>query len=126
MKGELYLKIEGTYMNKIDPNDESKNLNIPGLLNKKYEIFSSQLRLSVMLILHSYQKVKIAELQKAFNISSGKLEHHLNALDTDGLLRKKVDLLNKRALTTVEITERGDQLLLEYLDVMKDTLKKIN
>ena len=113
-------------MNKKDTIiDETMNLNIPGLLNKKYEDFSSQIRLSVMLILHSYRKVKIAEIQKAFNISSGKLEHHLNALENDGLLRKKVDLFIKRALTTAEITEKGDQLLLEYLDIMKDTLKTI-
>ena len=79
----------------------------------------------VMLILHSYGKVKIAELQKAFTISSGKLEHHLNTLETAGLLRKKVDLFSKRILTNAEITEKGKRLLFEYLDLMKDTLKNI-
>ena len=70
-------------MNKINQqSDKSMNLSIQDLLDKKYEIFSSQIRLSVMLILHSYQKVKIAELQKSLNISSGKLEHHLNTLET--------------------------------------------
>ena len=113
-------------MNNKDNNiDQTLNLKISDLMNKKFHIFSSQIRLSVMLILHSYRKVKIDELQKSFNISSGKLEHHLNALGTDGLLRKKIDLFIKRALTIVEITEKGDQLLLEYLELMKDTLKNI-
>ena len=78
-----------------------------------------------MLILYSYQKVKISELQKAFNISSGKLEHHVNTLENVGLLRKRVDVFIKRVLTTIEITDKGEELLQDYLKVMQDTLRKI-
>lgn len=111
---------------KKDDFEDLKNLSFPDLFNKKYEIFSSQIRLSVMLILHSYRKVKIAELQKFFQISSGKLEHHLNTLETDGLLIKRFDLFQKRVLTIVEITSKGESLLLEYIEKMKDLLKDIN
>lgn len=113
-------------MNKLNRKiNEPLNFSVPDLLNKKYEIFSSQIRLSVMLILHSYRKVKIAELQKAFNISSGKLEHHLNSLETEGLLRKKVDLFLKRVLTTIEITDKGEDLLLDYLEKMRHILREM-
>lgn len=112
-------------MNKPEKKFDETN-GVSDLLDEKYEIFSSQIRLTIMLILHSYQKVKISELQKVFQVSSGKLEHHLNALESDGLIIKRVDLFVKRALTTVEITDKGQRLLLEYLDKMKDILDKMN
>lgn len=112
-------------MNNLRENFNETN-GVSDLLDKKFEIFSSQIRLTIMLILHSYKKVKISELQKVFQVSSGKLEHHINALESDGLLRKRVDLTVKRALTTVEITEKGQSLLLEYLDKMKYILNKMN
>lgn len=113
-------------MNKIEIDLKStEEFKVPDLILKKYEIFSSQIRLSVMLILLSYEKVKIVELQKAFNISSGKLEHHLNALETEGLLRKNVDLSKTRVLKSVEVTENGKKLLLEYLEKMKETLENV-
>lgn len=111
-------------MNKINNDlEDSIHLSFPDLLDKKFEIFSSHVRLSIMLILHSYQKVKITDLQKAFSITSGKLEHHINALENDELLKKEPDFFNKRVLTAIKITEKGEQSLHEYLDKMKDVLK---
>ena len=113
-------------MNKENKEDEREiDLKVLNLLDKKYEIFYSQIRLSVMLILYSYQKIKISELQKVFNISSGKLEHHLNSLEKNGLIKKTVGIFLRRFLTTVEITEKGENMLLEYLERMRETLKKL-
>lgn len=109
-----------------DKNTEKPfTLDIPPVLEKKFEIFSSQIRLSVLLIMYTHRKVKIVELQKAFNITSGKLEHHLNILENENLLKKKMDLSNKRAYSTIEMTKKGKNLLLEYLDKMSDVLKQI-
>ena len=98
---------------------------IKSILDKKFEIFSSQIRLSVILILYNYKKIKVTELQHAFNITSGKLEHHLKILENENLLEKKIDLFNKRIYSIVKITTKGEDMLLEYLDIMKDVLKKV-
>jgi predicted transcriptional regulator len=64
----------------MNKNKEDTLDKAPAILDEKYEIFSSQVRLSIMLILLTHTKVKVTDIQQIFKISSGKLEHHLNIL----------------------------------------------
>ena len=116
-------------MNNTEKNasDEKENhdLTFLPILNSKYAIFASQIRLSIMLILNSQKKVKVTELLHLFGMSSGKLEHHITILEKDNLVNKKMDFYHTRINSTIEITKEGKKLLDDYLGLIKEIIKKI-
>jgi DNA-binding MarR family transcriptional regulator len=93
-------------------------------LEKKYSIFSSQMRFSVMLILMTHKKVKISELTQLFKISSGKMDHHLRKLEKEGLILKKMVLFTTRARAIIEVTKSGKEMFNEYLNSIKEIIKE--
>ena len=116
-------------MNKKEENfnlNLSNNFAIPQILDKKYEVFSAQIRLSIMLILNSYHKTKITHIQQAFKISSGKLEHHLMILENEGLISKKSSIFPHRIQLVIEITQEGKKRLQSYIELMKDIFNQID
>ena len=113
-------------------NEEENNLDyehditVPPILDETFEVFSSQIRLSIMLILNTYQKVKVRQIQQAFNISSGKLEHHIGILEHEKLITKSPGIFPRRVQLVIQITPKGKETLQSYIDVMKDMFNNID
>ena len=103
---------------------ESNNVLLK-LMNGKFEILSSHVRLSIMLILNSQKKVKVTDLVQLFNLSSGKLDHHIKMLEKDQLIIKKMELFPSRARSVVLLSKKGETLLEEYFFAMKEVFKQI-
>ena len=95
------------------------------LLGEKFTILSSNIRLSILLILNTQNKVKITDLVHLFNINSGKLDHHVKILEKDNLIIKKYDIFPKRVRSVIEITSEGKKLLNDYLLAMEEIIKQI-
>ena len=104
----------------------TSDLSVSPFLSKEFEIFSSQIRLSVMLVLYNHSKVKITDLQQAFNITSGKLEHHLTMLEKEGFIHKKAGIFPRRVQFVLESTDKGREKLRSYIEVMKDIVTQID
>ena len=69
--------------------------------------------------------MKITDLQKVLKISAGKLEHHLRTLENESLVVRKVDLFKTRTLSIIVLTQKGDELINEYIQSLKELLAKI-
>ena len=93
-------------------------------LDKKYSIFSSQMRFSVMLILMTHKKIKISELTQLFKISSGKMDHHLRKLEKERFILKKMALFPTRAQAIIELTKSGKEMFKEYLISIREIIKE--
>lgn len=63
----------------------------------------------VLLALKTGQAANQSELAESVGIRGATLTHHLNAMETDGLLTRRRDTNNRR-IHRVELTEKGERL----------------
>jgi len=89
------------------------------------KIFTTSIRLTIMLILFSHKKILLNELKSILELTSGNLDHHLRKLETAGYVRTRKSLFPTRLLTIVEITTEGFDAFKEYLSKMKEVLNQI-
>jgi len=96
----------------------------PRDLIRKDEIFSTQPRFSIMLLLYLHQKVGFTELQKLLELTPGNLDHHIRKLEEAGLVKTRW-MLSWRPLKRIEITKEGAQKFREYALRLKELLENI-
>ena len=89
------------------------------------KIFTTSIRLTIMLILFSHKKILFNELKSILELSSGNLDHHLRKLQTAGYITIRKSLFPTRPLTIVEITKEGYDAFKEHLSKMKEVLNQI-
>lgn len=91
------------------------------------ELFTTSVRLTIMILLSNNKKINFTELQKLLNLTSGNLDHHLRKLETANYLKtyKKLSHL-RRPLTNVEITPHGKQAFEAYIKNLRDVLDALH
>ncbi|MHA2364019.1 MAG: transcriptional regulator [Candidatus Hodarchaeales archaeon] len=89
------------------------------------KILSSTIRMTTMIILLTHRKVKISELQKLLQISPGKMDHHAKVLENEGFVIRRGQIFKKRLLTILEITEKGESNIREYVKELYNVISKI-
>jgi DNA-binding MarR family transcriptional regulator len=96
----------------------------PRDLVPKDDVFSTQPRFSIMLLLYFHQKVGFTELQKLLELTPGNLDHHIRKLEGAGFV-KTCWMLSWRPLKGIEITKEGAQKFREYAIKLKELLESI-
>lgn len=89
------------------------------------EIFTTSIRLTIMLILFSHKKILLHELKEILQLSSGNLDHHIRKLVKVGYIITRKSFFPGRPLTIAEITSIGYFEFMEYLKKMKKILNQI-
>ncbi|MFX0094888.1 MAG: transcriptional regulator [Candidatus Hodarchaeota archaeon] len=101
-------------------NTEEKNLILPN------SVFSSPIRMTIMLILCAHKKAGFTELQKLLHVTPGKLDHHVRKLEAESYILTQRAFLHTRPLTFVKLTKKGEEMFKEYISTLRDLLNKIN
>lgn len=99
---------------------EKKNTILPS-----DEIFTTSIRLTIMLILFSHKKILLNELKEILQLSSGNLDHHIRKLVNVGYILTRKSFFPSRPLTVVEMTSKGYIEFKDYLKQMKKILNQI-
>ncbi|MFX0062503.1 MAG: transcriptional regulator [Candidatus Hermodarchaeota archaeon] len=89
-------------------------------------IFSSSIRLTIMLVLYSHQKTRFIELQKLLKVTPGKLDHHLKKLEDENYIERRKMFILTRPVTVIKITKHGETSLKEYVSRLRDVLNRID
>ncbi len=89
------------------------------------EIFTTSIRLTIMLILFSHKKILLNELKEILQLSSGNLDHHIRKLVNVGYIITRKSFFPGRPLTVVEMTSKGYTEFKDYLKKMKKILNQI-
>ncbi len=89
------------------------------------EIFTTSIRLTIMLILFSHKKILLNELKDVLQLSSGNLDHHIRKLLNVDYITTRKSFFPARPLTVVEITPKGHEDFKEYLLKIKEVLDQI-
>ena len=91
------------------------------------ELFTTSVRLTIMILLFSHKKINFTELQKLLHLTPGNLDHHLKRLETAEYVKtyKKLSSL-RRPLTMVEITPQGKAAFEDYITNLREVLNKLD
>jgi len=89
------------------------------------QIFFSQVRFTILLILTVHSKATFSELQKLLCLTPGRLDYHLNKLLEHNLITRKRAFISQRALIVVEITTEGKYSFENYISEVQGILSKI-
>ncbi|MFX1535653.1 MAG: transcriptional regulator [Promethearchaeota archaeon] len=89
------------------------------------EIFTTSVRLTIMILLYTHKKVNFTDLQKLLHITPGNLDHHIRKLEHIKYVKTYKKLFPRRPLTVVEITNFGKNAFREYVKNFRDILNKI-
>ena len=98
----------------------------PNIIIPSNDIFVTSIRLTIMLILLTHQKVFLNDLQSLLHLSSGNLDHHIRILVKSKYITTKKVFFPTRPLTVVEITPTGVSNFKKYLQEVKDVLNQIS
>ncbi len=95
------------------------------LILPKNEIFTTSVRLTIMILLHTHKKVNFSELQKLLQLTPGNLDHHIKKLENVKYIRTYKQFFKTRPLTVIEITKYGKESFREYIKKIQNIINKI-
>ncbi len=87
-------------------------------------LLHSQLRLGVMSILMSAEYAEFTFLKEKTNATAGNLSVQLDKLSEAGYITIHKSFNGKKPLTTCKITKKGMKAFEEYVNSLKDYIKK--
>jgi DNA-binding MarR family transcriptional regulator len=87
-------------------------------------LLHSQLRLGVMSILLSVESAEFTFLKEKTNASAGNLSVQLDKLSEAGYINVEKSFNGKKPLTTCKITKKGMKAFEDYVNSLKDYIKK--
>ena len=87
-------------------------------------IFSSTIRLTIMMILNANQQAGFTILRKLLKITAGNMDHHTKTLEMAGYLKKFKTFSFKQPITVLKITNSGKNALITYTDQLTEFLNK--
>lgn len=94
------------------------------MLKELDPLLHSQLRLGVMSILISTESAEFTFLKEKTNSSAGNLSVQLDKLSEAGYINVVKSFNGKKPLTTCNITKKGIKAFEEYVNSLKDYIKK--
>ena len=91
--------------------------------NKFYKqidpVIHQPVRLQLMTFLHLAKKTTFSEIKKELNITDGNLGSHLAKLESEKYITVKKSFRLNKPTTTIEITKKGEEELIRYVDLLK-------
>lgn len=87
-------------------------------------LLHSQLRLGVMSILISVESAEFTFLKEKTNSTAGNLSVQLDKLSEAGYIAIEKSFNGKKPLTTCRITKKGIKAFEDYVNTLKDYIKK--
>lgn len=87
-------------------------------------LLHSQLRLGVMSILISVESAEFTYLKEKTSSTAGNLSVQLDKLSEAGYINVEKSFNGKKPLTTCRISKKGIQAFEEYVNTLKDYIKK--
>lgn len=94
------------------------------MLRELDPLLHSQLRLGVVSILISVDSAEFTYLKEKTNSSAGNLSVQLDKLSEAGYILVEKSFNGKKPLTTCKITKKGIKAFEEYVNSLKDYIKK--
>lgn len=110
----------------IQDTNESTILEKEDLILPDNQLFFSQVRFTILLILSVHSKATFSELQKLLLLTPGRLDYHLNKLVEKEFISRKKTFISQRALTVVEITSEGKDSFKNYLAEFEGVISKLS
>jgi DNA-binding MarR family transcriptional regulator len=94
------------------------------MLKELDPLLHSQLRLGVMSILMSVESAEFTFLKEKTSSTAGNLSVQLDKLSEAGYILVEKSFNGKKPLTTCSITKKGTKAFEEYVNALKDYIKK--
>jgi DNA-binding MarR family transcriptional regulator len=94
------------------------------MLKELDPLLHSQLRLGVMSLLISVETAEFTFLKEKTNSTAGNLSVQLEKLSEAGYITIEKSFKGKRPLTTCKVTRKGVKAFEEYVNNLKDYIKK--
>jgi DNA-binding MarR family transcriptional regulator len=94
------------------------------MLKELDPLLHSQLRLGVMSILMSVEYAEFTFLKEKTSSTAGNLSVQLDKLSEAGYILVEKSFNGKKPLTTCSITKKGTKAFEEYVNALKDYIKK--
>jgi len=89
-------------------------------LNKAFE---SRVRLGIMSILMVNDSIDFNSLKDLLQVTDGNLASHAAALEKEGLIHIKKEIVSKKTLTTYSATKPGIRAFEEHLNALEKLIK---
>jgi DNA-binding MarR family transcriptional regulator len=87
-------------------------------------VIHQPIRLQIMTYLQFARKSNFSELKKELGITDGNLGAHLQKLDDNDLVKIDKKIIDKKPLSTINITKNGETQLLNYLNILSSIIEK--
>jgi DNA-binding MarR family transcriptional regulator len=94
------------------------------MLKELDPLLHSQLRLGIMSLLMNAESADFTYLKEKTNATAGNVSVQLDKLSTAGYIAVEKSFNGKKPLTTCRVTKKGIKAFEEYVDALKDYLKK--
>ena len=86
-------------------------------------VFFERTRLSILTLIHQWEKVSFNQLKNRLGGTDGAIYTHLEKLLQRGYIRKKKELTGTSAQTVYSITHKGSMAFEDYLEFLEKVLK---
>jgi len=93
----------------------------PAEVNK---LIHAPIRLGIMTILNSVNKVNFIYLRKKLDVTDGNLSSHMEKLEKAGYIKVKKTFIDKKPNTVYNITEKGKKAFRSYLEHLEKILEE--
>ena len=104
--------------------DETLNMDESTITLLLDPIFSSNIRLTIMMILNANPQAGFTKLRKLLKITPGNMDHHTKTLEEAKFLFKTKSFAFRRPMVILKITPKGKAAFLNYTDRLTQLLEK--
>lgn len=94
------------------------------MLRELDPLLHSQLRLGIMSLLMNAESAEFTYLKEKTNSTAGNVSVQLDKLSEAGYIHIEKSFNGKKPLTTCRITKKGIKAFEEYVNTLKDYIKK--
>jgi DNA-binding MarR family transcriptional regulator len=94
------------------------------MLRELDPLLHSQLRLGIMSLLMNAESAEFTYLKEKTNSTAGNVSVQLDKLSEAGYINIEKSFNGKKPLTTCRITKKGIKAFEEYVNTLKDYIKK--
>jgi DNA-binding HxlR family transcriptional regulator len=88
------------------------------------EVIHSRIRLAIMAVLVSVEEVDFVFLRAKVNTTDGNLSIHLKKLEEVGYIASKKEFVERKPLSTYQITQKGRQAFEMYVERLERMIGK--
>jgi DNA-binding MarR family transcriptional regulator len=92
-------------------------------IHKLNKAFENRVRLGIMSILMVNDGVDFNSMKEWLQVTDGNLSSHASALEKEGMIHIRKEIVDKKTLTTYSATKIGIRAFEEHLDALEKLIK---